>query len=278
MDLIRSPTARRPGAALLELRTAVEGVRPDGQWDVSPVVAERIDDSAADWLLAVGPGVEVEFGLPVGGDIAIRPDQVRETLRAQRQFGGRCTITAVSGDRIRALNMHYRSAHLSLLAGIRCDVESFDYQSTLADLDQGLDRLASDIRNAFIRYTSDPGLSGAFAHADRELFRIVHRAPQPRRRTATGGNRPGRRPSHPLPPPPPRSTTGWLDECAVQPPLPRSGPRPGSLAHSTTHTTHPARGPRRPRRPARPARRWRCTRNLSAGPSLQAEVLHRRSA
>jgi hypothetical protein len=39
-------------------------VRPDGQWDVSPVIAERIDDSAADWLLAVGPGVEVEFGLP----------------------------------------------------------------------------------------------------------------------------------------------------------------------------------------------------------------------
>ena len=69
--------------------------------------------------------------------------------------------------------MHYRSAPV-VACGIRGDVESFDYQSTLADLDQGLDRLASDIRNAFIRYTSDPGMSDAFAHADRELFRIVH--------------------------------------------------------------------------------------------------------
>jgi len=175
VEPIRSPAEQQPAGTFLEMRIAVEAVLLGGEWDVSPAVGERIDDLASDWLLSVGPDLVVEFGLPAGGDLAIRADQVRETLRAQRQFGGACTITAVSGRRVRALSYHYRSAHVSLIIGVRGGQEPFDYRPALDTLTQALDRLAPDVRSAFIRYTSDPGESCAYAHSRRELYKIANR-------------------------------------------------------------------------------------------------------
>lgn len=175
VDPIRPPAAQHLDGTFLELRIAVEAVLLGVEWDVSPAVGERIDDLASDWLLSVGSDVVVEFGLPAGGDLAIRPDQVRETLRAQRQFGGSCTITAISGRQVRTLVHHYRSAHLSLIAGVRSGEEPFDYRPALDILTQALYQLAPDVRSAFIRYTSDPGQSCAYAHSHRQLFKIANR-------------------------------------------------------------------------------------------------------
>lgn len=153
---------------------AIEAISFNLLWDVSPSTGELIDHTATNWLSDLDPHANFAVNLLSAMPLPICPDQIYDTLQAQRRLGSRCQITATAGHRVRGVNTSYRSAHVSLLDGTD-DPDLFHWPDSLRALTDAFTHLEPATRSALIRHTAHPDESGEAAHSYRHLYLLPNR-------------------------------------------------------------------------------------------------------